>query len=307
VAAVLLIVGFLVCLAATGLKVGAGQIPRERGADRLRALAVVVAAPSLVAPFLLAGVGAPPAARFIAGGFIGIQFLRVLEIVRAPGVFRRGTRAVRVLFAYETRTMKRAPGVFPMIVWAGGAALAAVGLGILVLVSRVAPPAAPYAPAAWPRWLATAVGGYLALEGAASHVCSVLRPFGWEHAPIQRAPILSRTVAEFWGARWNKVVSTGLRRNIFDPLARRHRMAAGVLASFAVSGLLHFYMTWPAAGFVPAVWMATFFGLHGVIVLVEARLGVSRWRPAAARAFTAAAFAVTMPLFAEPFMRGLGL
>ena len=47
--------------------------------------------------------------------------------------------------------------------------------------------------------------------------------------------------------------------------------------------------------------MASFFVLHGGIVLVEARFKIK------SRLFAIAAFLVTLPLFAETLMRALGL
>src|SRR5262249_40355968 len=116
-----------------------------------------------------------------------------------------------------------------------------------------------------------------------------------------------RTVTEFWGVRWNSIISTGLRRNFFKPFARRRQAWLGALLAFGASGLGHFYMTLPAAGLMPALWVAAFFLAHGVIAIVEARLGVARWSNGAARAFTACAFVVTLPLMGEGLMRGLGL
>src|SRR5262249_42453494 len=153
------------------------------------------------------------AIKSIEAGLLAIQFLRVSEIVRAPQRFGRGERAFRVAFAYETRAMKRVPRSFPIFTWLGGAALVAVGVAICG--AGAGKPTVPYDWAGWPRWLAGIAGGYLMLEGAAAHIRAALRPFGWEHAPIQRAPILSQSVTEFWGVRWNAIISTALRRNFF--------------------------------------------------------------------------------------------
>jgi len=115
--------------------------------------------------------------------------------------------------------------------------------------------------------------------------------------------VLSRTLAEFWGLRWNRVIGRLLRRNCFEPLARRGAPMLGVLLAFAVSGLLHFYLVLPAAGLVPAIWIGSFFAVHGILCLVETRLAVRRWPAVAGHAFVVAAFVATIPLFSEPLLR----
>jgi hypothetical protein len=202
--------------------------------------------------------------------------------------------------------MKRVPRAFPIVTWAVSGAIA-VGLLDLVLFhgSIAGEPTTPYALTGWPRWIFAAAGGYLAVEAITVHLRSVLPPFGWEHAPIQRAPILARSIGEFWGARWNMIVSVGLRKNVFEPLARRRAAKLGLFASFVVSAILHTFMTLPAAGAIAALEMGAFFVIHGVLVLIETRIGVRRWPVALARVWTLGMFVVTLPLFAEPFLRSL--
>ena len=62
-------------------------------------------------------------------------------------------------------------------------------------------------------------------------------------------PSASRTLAEFWGRRWNRAFSTVARERVFRPLARRWGPAAASLGTFAFSGLVHeLLLSVPAGG-----------------------------------------------------------
>jgi hypothetical protein len=103
------------------------------------------------------------------------------------------------------------------------------------------------------------------------------------------------------------VVSYWLRRNVFDPVARVGEPRLAIFLSFVVSALLHSFMVLPAAGVIPALWIGTFFLLHGVLATVEPSLGVKRWPSVLGHAFVVAGFLATIPLFSEPLLRSLGL
>ena len=61
--------------------------------------------------------------------------------------------------------------------------------------------------------------------------------FGVHVRALHERPWLARSVAEFWGRRWNCVVGDWLRQVLFNPLRRRPRVA--ILAAFGVSGIGH--------------------------------------------------------------------
>lgn len=246
---------------------------------------------------------APPGLLFVHATILGVQAIRNVEIARFPDRWSRGARLVRVALLYETDAMKRVPPAAPIAAIALGAVLALASAAALLFSARAAPPTTPYALAGWPRWIGTIASGYLLLEGWGRIWTATPRFFGWHHPPLQRSPILSRSLAEFWGVRWNTVIGRLLKRNAYDPLAKRRAPRLGVLAAFALSAALHAYTTLPAAGAKAAAWMGSFFLAHGVLSLVEARLGVRRWRPIAARAFVVFVFVATIPPFAESFLR----
>ena len=52
-------------------------------------------------------------------------------------------------------------------------------------------------------------------------------------------PWKSETVAEFWGKRWNLAIAGQLRNVFFKPLAEMGHRAAGEVAVFLGSALLH--------------------------------------------------------------------
>ena len=52
-------------------------------------------------------------------------------------------------------------------------------------------------------------------------------------------PFASRTLGEFWGRRWNRIVSGLLREAIHRPVARAVGPRAAVLAAFLYSGFYH--------------------------------------------------------------------
>jgi hypothetical protein len=94
---------------------------------------------------------------------------------------------------------------------------------------------------------------------------------------LQERPMLSASLAEFWGRRWNRLVARNLARGFFRPLCRRGWPALGVLAAFAASGVMHAVPVLAAGplprSIGPAVVVMFFFILHAALVLAERALG----------------------------------
>ncbi|KAK1677555.1 hypothetical protein QYE76_038403 [Lolium multiflorum] len=101
-------------------------------------------------------------------------------------------------------------------------------------------------------------------------IAAVGGALGMEMEPQFDRPYLASSLRDFWGRRWNLMVSAILRTSVYEPVRARAGVAAGVLASFAVSGLMHeamiFYFTlqWPPTGEISA-----FFLLHGACCIAE--------------------------------------
>ncbi|XP_047083972.1 probable long-chain-alcohol O-fatty-acyltransferase 4 [Lolium rigidum] len=104
---------------------------------------------------------------------------------------------------------------------------------------------------------------------------------GMEMEPQVDRPYLASSLRDFWGRRWNLMVPAILRPSVYGPVRARFGVAAGVLASFLVSGLMHelifYYLMWqPPSGDV-----AAFFVLNGACAAAEAWWGrhAGWWRP----------------------------
>jgi D-alanyl-lipoteichoic acid acyltransferase DltB (MBOAT superfamily) len=153
------------------------------------------------------------------------------------------------------------------------------------------------------RWLGGAVFAYALMDGAASFSRAAHALFGVRLPPIHNHPILARSVSEFWNRRWNIIVHEMLDRHCFRPLARRGWVRLGMLAAFATSALIHFWIVVPPLGVRWAGVMAAFFAIQGAIVMLERKLAIARLRPGLAHTWTVAALLLSSPLFIEPFVR----
>lgn len=113
-------------------------------------------------------------------------------------------------------------------------------------------------------------------------------------APIMREPWRAATLADLWGARWNRAFSDVARIALFRPLVRRLGLAGGTLAGFLASGLAHeLVISLPArAGFgLPTA----YFLIQGLAVLLQRR------QPRRfGRAFTWLVFLGPSPLLFHP-------
>ena len=100
------------------------------------------------------------------------------------------------------------------------------------------------------------------------------RRMGFDVERIMDAPWRARSLADFWGSRWNRAFSHVANRALFRPMTRRFGLAPGTLAGFALSGVAHeLVISVPAnAGYgLPTM----YFLLQGTGVLLERWLG---WR-----------------------------
>ncbi|XVF77324.1 hypothetical protein PTKIN_Ptkin14bG0033900 [Pterospermum kingtungense] len=103
---------------------------------------------------------------------------------------------------------------------------------------------------------------------------------GLELDPPSNEPYLSTSLQDFWGKRWNIMVTDLLRHTIYKPVRSFSDMFLGpkwaplpaILATFVVSGLMHealFYFMTRAS---PTWEVTCYFVLHGACVLVEVEL-----------------------------------
>ena len=67
----------------------------------------------------------------------------------------------------------------------------------------------------------------------------IFRAMGFAVEKLWDCPIAATTLGEFWGQRWNRVVSGMAREILFLPLARRVGAQLALFAVFLYSGLYH--------------------------------------------------------------------
>jgi len=91
-------------------------------------------------------------------------------------------------------------------------------------------------------------------------------PKGLRH----RHPLLSTSLAEFWGQRWNPIIMRILQDAFYKPMRKigSPRFVC-VLTCFLGSALLHCIPQFIATDVFDALKMASFFFIHGVLVLME--------------------------------------
>lgn len=107
-----------------------------------------------------------------------------------------------------------------------------------------------------------------------------LLSIGWrtlrvDARPIMEQPLRSRSVAEFWGRRWNGAFNDLALGLVFRRVARRGGVAGATLVAFAVSGLIHeLVISLPArAGFgLPT----GYFLLQGLAILAQRKTAALR-------------------------------
>jgi hypothetical protein len=134
-------------------------------------------------------------------------------------------------------------------------------------------------------------------------ICDVLAAcWRLRGVPVERLfvnPLASKTLGEFWGRRWNLAFHAVARDRVFKPVAKRWGAAAGVLATFFFSGLLHeLLLSVPVGGGYGLPF--AYFLLHGVLVTAERRWGLG------GRVWTIFWVLAPAPLLFHPwFVRGL--
>jgi hypothetical protein len=280
---------------------GAVLAARVAGPSRLeRAAVLVLIAAILPVPFFVET--SLPFARFWVGLMVVAATLRAVDLVR--GVYRSPLRhrVFHMLVVFDARLAAPRPR---------GLDRPALGRGLLWLVVAGAALAAVLAlgpaPLLWParvaRWGAALVSMVATMEVANAWIPVVWGLAGVRPPVLHDAPYLARSVTEFWGLRWNRIVGTWLRLNVLKPLVRRRHPRAGVAAAFAVSGLIHGYLALTELPWPWAALMAGFFLAQLPLVLIERALALPRRHPALARAWTVAGLALTSPLFTAPMLR----
>ncbi|XP_010449475.1 PREDICTED: LOW QUALITY PROTEIN: probable long-chain-alcohol O-fatty-acyltransferase 7 [Camelina sativa] len=113
---------------------------------------------------------------------------------------------------------------------------------------------------------------------------------GCDLEPHFHEPYLATSLQDFWGRRWNLIVSSTLRACVYIPVRRAcqsvmssdYAMLIGVFATFVVSGVAHEVVFFYITREVPTGEVALFFVLHGVCTVAEVAVKrtafVRRWQ-----------------------------
>lgn len=118
------------------------------------------------------------------------------------------------------------------------------------------------------------LGVELVLAVTAAPVRAIL---GLELEPQFNEPYLATSLQDFWGRRWNLMVTSILRPTVYHPVRRvsarvlgnRWALLPAILATFVVSGLMHEVIYYYLSRASPTWEVTWFFVLHGFCVVVE--------------------------------------
>ena len=220
----------------------------------------------------------------------------------APASFAR--RLVHLVAIIDTRLVQRIGHAVPARLWlllAG--TLSAFILAVFAVRAADALEGNAYYALRWSAGIVLVLAGFEALTAVFRIATALL---GYYAPRLSHYPLLARSIAEFWSARWNRVVGKVLRDRVFTPLA--HRGAAlAVWATFLASAAFHAYLVGIVLlRWAPALAAAAFFLLQPLLLLLERALRIRR-RPRLLRhAWTLGVLLLAAPLFIEPVLLMLG-
>jgi hypothetical protein len=271
------------------------------GGRARRRLGVVCAFLPLGVPFFM-GPGSPPVLTFFVALTAVLATIRATDLYGVTDAWSFPRRLWHVAAGFDTRLARTVPPRVDRALLAEAARwglLSALVLGVgWTLLERTV---------GWPRylvrWAGFAAFALTMFEVVPRLVSVGYAALGVQVPPLHDRPYLSRSVAEFWGVRWNKVIGGWLRVSFHAPLARRGWPRVGLVAAFAASALLHAYLMLPGAPWPWAVVISGFFLAQALVMTVERALRVRRWAAVPARAWTVGTLLLLSPLMSEPALQ----
>lgn len=239
---------------------------------------------------------------FAVGAFWCV--VRSADFVLEPAPPSLAHRIVHLFAIIDTRLVLRGGHAVPARFWwllAG--TLASLGASVLAVRAAESHQGIAHFVLRWGGGIVLVLAAFEALTVAFRIGTALL---GYYAPRLSHYPLLARSIAEFWSARWNRVVGKVLRDRVFAPLAHRGP-ALAVWATFLVSAAFHAYLVGAALReWAPALAAAGFFLLQPVLLALERALRVRR-RPLPVRhAWTIGMLVLFSPLFIEPVLRMLG-
>ena len=113
---------------------------------------------------------------------------------------------------------------------------ALAGAALLWLAPRLMPAATPRAVR---FWVALVGFCFLFLVARLDFWTLIFRAMGFAVEKLWDCPLAATSLGDFWGRRWNRIVSGLLREVVFAPVARLAGARAALLAVFLYSGMYH--------------------------------------------------------------------
>jgi hypothetical protein len=260
--------------------------------------AVLMAGLCLAVPCL---VDTAPLNGLLLAAFLCVPFLAAAGLLTVPPMAGFRERLAHLCAWSDTYPLQRRARGFDAAALRNLVLATAVFVAAVAMVKTVSAHGL-YLPM---RWLAGGIGALAFGEMATAGPNLMMAALGINVPPFFESPYRSVTVSEFWGKRWNRAAGELLRRCCFAPLAR---WGAGfaMFATFALSAVGHALLAVYALGrWNMAMVFGAFFLVQPLLIAAERRLAVKRWRPAAGRAWTLTALALTSPMVIEPALQFL--
>ncbi|XP_031286468.1 probable long-chain-alcohol O-fatty-acyltransferase 1 [Pistacia vera] len=118
---------------------------------------------------------------------------------------------------------------------------------------------------------------YIELEIVLAICATPAHIFGFELEPQFNEPYLTTSLQDFWGRRWNLMVTNILRPTVYFPVqhistlivGQQRAQLLGVVATFVVSGLMHEALYYYLTRMSPTWEVTGFFVVQGVCVAAE--------------------------------------
>ncbi|HUR37287.1 MAG TPA: MBOAT family protein [Terriglobales bacterium] len=207
----------------------------------------------LLSLFLLAALVFPLQARDPLAK-VGLTLIALMALIKCVFIINArpewqtpSRRIWQVLVPFDIR---RTRGVPPGLEWKSLVRIAAATFVVAVVIwLALTQLTALSGGSLWlAKWVCMLFAAYSVMEWSGELLRSVHRLVGVAIEPLQRDPIASRSVAEFWGERWNLPMTRWLNEFFFRPLARRGHPLVGIVAAFVVSAALHAWLFFAATG-----------------------------------------------------------
>ncbi|KNA12758.1 hypothetical protein SOVF_122980 [Spinacia oleracea] len=126
-------------------------------------------------------------------------------------------------------------------------------------------------------WVMFGCALFLFIDLCFAFCAFIVGPLGFELEEPSDEPYASSSLQDFWGRRWNRMVSDTLRHTVYKPVritfvhfvGLKWAQVMGTIATFFVSGLVHELMYFYVSRVWPTWEVTCYFLLHGVCVVLE--------------------------------------